>query len=98
MYKVTETSADTSLSTIESATSLSEICNRAEFAVDGSCSIPAAVQVIAGLLRRVLVLEARIDVADKMVVVVVAHDELLYLAILAHLAPDVLVEGVKVVL
>lgn len=33
-----------------------------------------------------------------MVVVVVADDQLLELAVLAHLAPDVLVEGVKVVL
>ena len=34
----------------------------------------------------------------RTIIVVVAHHDLLNLAVLAHLAPDVLVEGVKVVL
>jgi len=50
------------------------------------------------LLRRVFVLEARIDVANEMVIIIVTDYHLLYLAILAHLAPEVLIECVEVIL
>lgn len=98
MYEVTEASSHTTFPTVEPAARLPEIRYGGKFAVDGSTRVPAGIQRIAGLLGRVLVLEPRVDVADQVVVVVVAHDQLLDLAVLAHLAPDVLVEGVEVVL
>ena len=98
MNEIAEAAPHTSLATVESATRLPEIRHGAQLAVDRTGGIPAAVQRIAGLLRAVLVLEARVDIADQVVVVVVADDELLHFAVLAHLAPDILVEGVEVVL
>lgn len=98
MNKVTKAAAHATFATVETTARLAEVGDGAELAVDGPGGVPAAIQIIAGLLRRLLVLEARIDVADQMVVVVVADDQLLELAVLAHLAPDVLVEGVKVIL
>lgn len=62
--EIAETASDTSFSTIEPAACFAEIGNGREFAVDRSCGIPARVERIAGLLRRVFVLEARVHVAD----------------------------------
>lgn len=98
MNKVTEAATDTTFAAVETATGLAEVGDGTELAVNGPGGVPAAVELVAGTLGRVLVLEARVDVADQVVVVVVAHDELLELAVLAHFAPYVLVEGVKVVL
>lgn len=96
--EVAKPSSDASLAGVESTASLSKVGDGAEFAVDGARGVPPAVEGVAGGLGAVLVLEAGVDVADQVVVVVVAHDHLLDLAVLAHLAPQVLVEGVKVVL
>lgn len=98
MYKVTEPTPHTAFSRIESAARLAEIRDGRKLAVDRPGGIPARIQIVARFLGAVLVLEARVHVADQVVVVVVAHDQLLQLAVFAHLAPDVLVEGVKVVL
>lgn len=98
MYKIAKPAPDTPLSTIQPTTRLPEIRHRAQLAVDRSRRIPPTVQIIARLLRAVLILEPRIHVADQVVVVIVADHELLELAVLAHLAPDVLVKGVEVVL
>lgn len=98
MDEVAEAAAHTALAAVEATARLTEVRDGAQLAVDGARGVPAAVEVVAGLLRRLLVLEAGVDVADQVVVVVVADDELLELAVLAALAPDVLVEGVEVVL
>lgn len=96
--EVAEAAADAALARVEAAAGLAEVGDGGQLAVDGPRGVPARVEVVAGLLGRLLVLEAGVDVADQVVVVVVAHDELLELAVLAHLAPYVLVEGVEVVL
>lgn len=98
MNEVAESSSDASLSRVQSATRLSEVRNGRKLAVDRSGSIPSRIQRIASLLRRVLVFESRIHISDQMIVVVVAHHDLLDLAVFAHLAPKVLVEGIEVVL
>lgn len=98
MDEVAEAATHAALAAVEATTRLAEVGDGAELAVDGPGGVPPAVEVVAGLLCRLLVLEAGVDVADEVVVVVVADDELLELAVLAHLAPDVLVEGVEVVL
>jgi len=98
MYKIAEASTDAAFATIEPTARFSEIGNGGKFAVDGATGVPARVERVAGFLCIIFVLEARIDVADEMVIVIVAHDHFLYLAVLAHLTPKILVEGVKVVL
>lgn len=98
MNEVAESSSHASLSRVQSATRLSEVRNGRKLAVDWSGSIPSRIQRIASLLRRVLVFESRIHISDQMIVVVVAHHDLLDLAVFAHLAPKVLVEGIEVVL
>ncbi len=115
MDEIAEPSSDTPFPTVETTTCFSEIGDRGELAVDGARSIPAAVEGVAGLLGRVFVFEARVDVADEVccgvsyfrgkigrfqltVIVVIADYDLLRLAVLAHLAPKVLVERVKMVL
>jgi len=49
-------------------------------------------------LCTVFVLEARVDVSNEVVVVIIAHNDLLNLAKLAHLAPEILIESIEVVL
>jgi len=98
MNEVAEPTAHTSLAAVKPATRLAEIRDRAELAVNRPSRVPPAVQALAGRLRRILVLEARVHISDEMVIVVVAHHHLLDLAELAHLAPEVLVESVEVVL
>lgn len=98
MDKVTKPAAHTPLAAVKATARLSKVRNRAQFTVDGTSGVPATIQIVAGLLGRLLVLEARVDVADQVVVVVVTHDQLLELAVLAHLAPDIFVEGIEVVL
>lgn len=97
MDEVAEAAAHATLAAVQPTTGLAEVRDGAELAVDGAAGVPAGVEGVAGGLGRVLVLEARVDVADEVVVGVVAHDELLQLAVLAQLAPEVLVEGVEVV-
>lgn len=98
MDEITESAPNAALPAVQTTARLAEVGNRREFTVDRPRSVPARVQIIAGLLSAVFVFEPRVDVADQVVVVVVADDELLELAVLAHLAPDVFVEGVEVVL
>ena len=96
--EVAETAAHTSIAAVQPATCLPEVRNRAQLAIDRPSCVPPAVQALTRGLCRILVLEARVHVADKVVVVVVAHHHLFNLAELAHLAPEVLVEGVEVIL
>jgi len=65
MNEIAEPPSNTSFSAIQSAASFAEIGNRGELAVDGACRVPARVQRVAGFLRRVFVLEARVDVANE---------------------------------
>jgi len=98
MDEVAEAGADAALAGIEAAAGLADVGDGAELAVDGAASVPARVERVRRLLRAVLVLEPRVHVADQVVIVVVAHHQLLQLAVVAQLAPDVLVKGVEVVL
>lgn len=98
MNEVAEASSDTALATVEPAAGLPKVRDGGELAVYGPSGVPSGVEVVAGLLGVLLVFEAGVDIANEMVVVVVADDHLLNLAVLAHLAVEILVEGVKVVL
>lgn len=130
MDEVAEAAAHAALAAVEAAAGLAEIGHGRQLAVDRAGRVPAAVEGVARVLRRVLVLEARVHVADQIwiriaktrvsylrssisggrggggapareqltVVVVVAYHDLLRLAVLAHFAPKVLVEGVEMVL
>lgn len=97
MDEVAEAAADAALAAVEAAAGLAEVGDGAQLAVDGPSGVPARVELVAGALGRVLVLEARVDVAHQVVVGVVADHELLELPVPAQLAPQVLVEGVEVV-
>jgi len=98
MYEVTETASHAALSTIEPTTSLPKVCHRAQFAVNRPCRVPATVQRITRFLRILLVFEPCVHIPNQVIVVIVAHDDLFHLAVLAHLAPEVLIEGVEVIL
>ena len=83
---------------VQPTTRLPKIRHRTQFTVNRPGSIPPRIERIARRLCTFLILEPRIHVPDQMVVIVIAYDHLLHLAVLAHLAPEVLVEGVEVVL
>ena len=68
MYKIAKPTPHASLSAVQPATRFSEIRHGTEFAVDRPRGVPARVECVAGLLRRVLVFEARVDVADEICV------------------------------
>lgn len=98
MNEIAETASDTALTTIESAACFTEICHGTEFTVYRTSSVPATVELVAGSLCRVFVFEASVDIADEMIVRVVTDYHLFYLAKLAHLAPEILVEGIEMML
>jgi hypothetical protein len=98
MDEVAESSSNTAFTRVQSTTGLAEIGDRAQFAVYRAGSVPPAVELIASLLGRFFVFKASVNVADQMIIVIVADNELLELAILAKFTPDVLVECVEVVL
>jgi len=98
MNEIAESTSHTSLSTIQSATGFAEIGDRAELAVDGARGVPAGVECVAGFLGAVFVLETRIDITDEMIIIIITNDHLLNLPKLAHLAPKVLIKGIKVIL
>ena len=96
--EVAKATADTALAAIQAATCFAEVGDRTELAVDRASCIPATVKIVACALGAVLVFEARVYIAYKVVVVVVTHDQLFQLSVFAHLAPNILVEGIKVIL
>jgi len=98
MNEIAESTSYAALATVQPAARLSEVGDRREFAVYGARSIPARVQLVAGFLCGVFVFKPRIDVSNKMIIIVIANYHLLYLSKLAHLAPEVLIERVEVVL
>jgi len=65
MYEVAEAAAHAALARVQAAARLAEVGHGRELAVDGARGVPPAVERVAGLLRRVLVLEARVHVADQ---------------------------------
>lgn len=64
MDEVAEAAAYAAFSAVESTACFAEIGHGREFAVDGSCRVPARVELVAGFLRTIFVLEARVDVAN----------------------------------
>jgi hypothetical protein len=65
MYEVAEAAAHTALAAVETTAGFAEIGDGREFAVDGAAGVPAAVERVARFLGVFLVLEAHVDVADK---------------------------------
>lgn len=61
--EVAESTAHASLATIEPAARLAEVRHGTELAVDRPRRVPPRVELVARPLRRVLVLEARVDVS-----------------------------------
>jgi len=96
MNKVAEAATDTALAAVEPTASFAEVGDGREFAVDGATSVPTRVERIASFLRIFFVLEPDVDVTDEMVIVIIAHNQLLNQPILTQLAPNVLVKGIKV--
>lgn len=68
MYEVAETPSYASLAAVEATARLAEVGDGRELAVDGARGVPAGVERVAGGLRGVFVLEARVDVADEICV------------------------------
>ncbi len=65
VYEVAKPAPHAPFPAIEPTARFSEIGDGGKFAVDGPGGVPATVEGVAGLLRRVFVLEARVDVADQ---------------------------------
>jgi len=63
--EIAEPASHAAFPAIEPAACLAEIRHRRQLAVDGPRGVPAGVEGVAGLLRRVLVFEACVDVADQ---------------------------------
>ena len=98
MYKVAESTSYTAFPTVEPTTCFSKICDRTELAIDRSCSVPPRIQGVTCLLRIFLVLESCIDIANEMVIIIVAHYHFFDLSVFAHLTPEILVEGIEMIL
>lgn len=65
MDEVAEAAAHAAVARVEAAAGFAEIGHRAELAIDGPRGVPPAVELVAGFLCRVLVLETGVDVADE---------------------------------
>lgn len=63
--KVTEAAAHAPFARVEAAACFAEVGDGAEFAVDRARGVPAAIELVAGLLGRVFVFEPCVDVADE---------------------------------
>lgn len=64
VYEVAEATPHAAFAAVEPAASFPEVGDGGQLAVDGPRGVPAAVEGVAGLLGRVFVFEARVDVAD----------------------------------
>lgn len=98
MNKIAEATSNTALATIQSTACLAEIGDRGELAVDWPRRIPAGIQRITRFLRGVFVFESCVDVANKMVIIIITNHNFLDFSKFTHLAPEVLVKGVEMVL
>lgn len=65
MYEITKPAPDAPLAAIQPTARFPEIGDGRQLAVDGPRGVPARVQRVAGLLRRVFVLEARVDIPNQ---------------------------------
>lgn len=65
MDEVAEAAAHATLAAVQAAARFPEVGDGRQLAVDGARRVPAAVEGVAGVLRRVLVFEARVHVADQ---------------------------------
>ena len=65
MNEVAKPAPHTSLPAVQATARFSEIGDGGEFAVDGARSVPAAIEGVAGLLGRVFVFEAGVDVTNE---------------------------------
>lgn len=65
MNEVAEPTPDAAFAAVEAAAGFAEVGDGAELAVYGAGGVPAGVEGVAGLLGRVFVLEAGVDVADE---------------------------------
>ena len=65
MDEVAEAATDAALARIEPTAGFAEVRDGAEFAVYGPRGVPPVVELLAGFLGGLLVLEARIDVTDQ---------------------------------
>lgn len=65
MDEIAEAAAHAAFAAVEAAARFTEIRHGRELAVDGAGGVPARVEGVAGLLGRVFVFEARVDVADE---------------------------------
>jgi hypothetical protein len=63
--EVAEAAAHAAVARVEAAAGLPEVRHGRQLAVYGPPRVPARVERVAGLLRRVLVFEARVDIADQ---------------------------------
>lgn len=65
MDEIAEAATYAALARVKATAGFAEVGHRAQFAVDGSRGIPPTVELVTGLLRRIFVLESRVDVTDK---------------------------------
>lgn len=65
MNEVAEAAAYTALARVQPAAGFSEIGHGREFAVNRTSGVPARVECVAGFLRVFFVLEAHVNVANK---------------------------------
>ena len=65
MDEITEAAAHATFAAVKSAASFAEVGHGRQFAIDRASGVPAAVERVAGGLRRVFIFEARVDVADE---------------------------------
>ena len=65
MDKIAEPTSHATFPAIESTARLSEIRHGRKLAIDGAGGVPAGVEGVTGGLRRVLIFEARVDIADE---------------------------------
>ena len=63
--EIAESAPHAPFAAVQPAARFSEIGDGGEFAIDGARGVPAAVEGVAGLLGRVFVFEAGVDVADE---------------------------------
>lgn len=66
--EIAEAAAYAALARVKATAGFAEVGHRAQFAVDGSRGVPPAIELVAGLLRRIFVLESRVDVTDEVLV------------------------------
>jgi hypothetical protein len=64
MDEIAEAAPHTAFAAVEPTACFSEVCDGGEFAVYGTGGVPAGVEGVAGLLGRVFVFEAGVNVAD----------------------------------